>query len=157
MITVIALIVAGVLLLALEVLVPGALLGIAGGAFLAGGVIAAWMQFGATIGSLVGLLSLLLFAATLFIEFKVLPRSRLARAFSMTDTVTGVASRTPGRELVGQECVALTKLRPSGYVALGGAQFEAFCRSGAADQGERLRVIDVDNFRLVVNSIVTHS
>jgi membrane-bound serine protease (ClpP class) len=157
MITVIALIVAGVLLLALEVLVPGALLGIAGAAFLAGGVIAAWLQYGASIGGLVGLLALLLFVATLFIEFKVLPRSRLARAFSMTDTVTGVASRPPGRDLVGQECVALTKLRPSGYVTLAGAQFEAFCRSGAAEQGERLRVIDVDNFRLIVNSLSSRS
>lgn len=157
MITVVALILAGVVLLAAEVFLPGAVLGIAGGAFLVGGVVAAWSQFGAAIGSLVALLSIVLLAATVFIEFKVLPRSRLARAFSMTTTVTGVASKAPRPELIGQECVALTKLRPSGYVLLGGSQFEAFCRTGAAEQGDRLRVAAVDNFRLVVHSIETNS
>lgn len=157
MTTVLALIIAGVVLLAAEVLIPGALIGIIGGAFLAGGVAAAFVEFGPVIGSVTAVLAIILLAATVFIEFKVLPRSRLARAFSMNATVSGTAGPAPQPELVGHECVAVTKLRPSGYVSLAGAQYEAFCRRGAAEPGDRLQVVDVDNFRLIVNPIETKS
>lgn len=157
MTTVVALVLAGVVLLAVEVLVPGAILGIAGSAFLLGGVIVAFAQFGVAVGSVTAVVAVVLLGLAVFIEFKVLPRSRLARAFSMTDTVAGTAGKPAAVDLVGRECVAVTKLRPSGYVTLGGLQYEAFCRAGAAEQGARLRVAAVDNFRLIVNPIEPQS
>lgn len=154
---VIALIVAGVVLLAAEVFVPGAILGIAGGLFMLGGVVTAFVQFGAGVGTTAALISLLLLAIALYLEFKVLPRSRFANAFSMTDTVAGAATKTPSADLVGCECVAVTQLLPSGVVLVEGKRHEAFCRSGSAGVGARLRVVAVDNFRLVVTHIETPS
>ncbi len=157
MTTVIALILAGVLLLAAEVFLPGAVLGVAGAAFMTGGVAVAFVQFGATAGTVTTLVALALLATAVIIEFKVLPRSRLARAFSMTTTTGGTAGKTPPVEQIGRACVAVTKLRPSGYVRIGAEQFEAFCRGGAAEPGDHLQVIGVDNFRLIVNQIESKS
>jgi membrane-bound ClpP family serine protease len=36
-------------------------------------------------------------------------------------------------------------------VELGGRRYEAFSRSGLAQAGERLDIVDVDNFRLIVS------
>jgi membrane-bound serine protease (ClpP class) len=73
----------------------------------------------------------------------------------MTETVSSqsqpaIADRAV---VVGREAVAVTTLAPSGYVELDGRRYEAFCQSGMATAGARLRVVDVDTFRLVVNQI----
>jgi membrane-bound serine protease (ClpP class) len=157
MITIVALIVAGVLLLAIELFVPGGFLGVAGGAFMLGGVAVAFVRFGATAGTVTAVIAAAVLGAAIFVEFKLLPKSRFARAFSMTETVAGAATKPALDAAVGSECVAQTKLRPSGYVAIGAARYEAFCRSGGAEPGERLRVVGVDNFRLIVTQIETPS
>ena len=56
-------------------------------------------------------------------------------------------------DVVDQPAVALTPLAPSGFVDVAGRRYEAFCRSGYADKGSTLRVVGVDNFRLIVFSV----
>lgn len=152
---VITLFAAGVLLVAIEVLVPGAILGILGGLCLLGGVIAAFVQLGGTGGAIASGVALAIGALTIYLEFVVLPKSRLAKKFSMTETVSSrsqpeVADRAA---VVGRDAVAVTTLAPSGYVEVNGRRYEAFCRSGMVSAGARLRVVDVDVFRLVVTQI----
>ena len=155
MITIAVLILTGAALLAIEVVVPGGILGVGGGLFLLAGVVVSFNRYGPTAGSLTGLGAIAALGVALYLEFKVFPRSRLARKFSMTTTVQGQppAELAPAADVVGCECVALTKLVPSGYVAVASRRYEAFCRSGAAAEGERLRVASVDNFRLIVTQI----
>lgn len=155
MTAVIILFAAGVLLVAVEILVPGAVLGILGGLCLLGGMIAAFMEFGSTGGTLATAAALLIGIVTLYLEFIVLPKSRLAKKLSMTETVSGrsqpeLADRAA---VVGREALALTTLAPSGYVELDGRRYEAFCESGFAAAGARLSVVNVDTFRLVVTQI----
>lgn len=155
MITVLVLFIAGVLLVAAEVLVPGAVLGVLGGLCLLGGVVAAFAQFGPVGGAVASGLALLIGAVTLYLEFVWLPKTRLARTFSMAETSSGrsqpeVADRAA---VIGREAVAVTLLAPSGYVELDGRRYEAFCRSGQAGVGARLRVVELDNFRLIVTQI----
>ena len=73
----------------------------------------------------------------------------------MTETVSGrsqpeVADRAA---VLGREALAVTLLAPSGYVELEGRRYEAFCQSGQAAVGARLRVVELDAFRLVVTQI----
>ena len=146
MTTVIVLFVIGVLLVAAEVLVPGAVLGVLGGLCLLGGIVTAFVQLGSAGGvAAIG-------AVTLYLEFVLLPKTRLAKMFSMAETVSGrsqpeVADRAA---VIGREAVAVTMLAPSGYVEIDGRRYEAFCRSGQAGAGARLRVVELDNFRLIV-------
>ncbi len=143
----------GTLLLALEVVVPGAVLGIIGGLSLLGGVIVSFNEFGASGGGLATILALGLIGLTLFIEFKYLPGSRLARTFSMTDTVSGQSqpALATSAEVVGSVATALTPLSPTGYVELAGKRYEAALRQGHAAVGDKLTVVGLDNFRLIVN------
>ncbi|MEO7702250.1 MAG: NfeD family protein [Opitutus sp.] len=145
----------GTLLVAVEVVVPGGILGVAGGLALTGGVIAAFIEFGSGGGAAATALALMLVSVTIYLEFVVLPKSRLARKFSMASTVEGrsqpeIAERAI---VIDQEAVAVTTLAPSGYVELGGRRYEAFSQSGFAPAGSRMRIVDIDNFRVVVTQI----
>ncbi len=147
---------AGVLLLALEVVVPGAILGIIGGISLLVGVIVAFNQYGFDGGATAMLVAAGLVAIALYLEFVLLPRSRLAKAFSMTATVSGQSQPVVAeRAIVGQWVVAVTPLTPSGVVELAGRRYEAFSRNGHASVGTQLEVIDLDNFRLIVSKATT--
>jgi membrane-bound serine protease (ClpP class) len=145
----------GVALVAIEIVVPGGLLGILGGLALIGGVAAAFVEYGSSGGALATGVALVILAVTLYLEFVFLPKTRFARRFSMTDTVAGrsqpdIAERDA---VLDREAVAVTTLSPTGYVELDGRRYEAFSQSGYAITGSRMRVVDMDNFRLVVTQI----
>ncbi len=145
----------GIVLVAFEILVPGGLLGLVGGLCLLAGVVAAFNQFGASGGAIATGLALFIGAFTIYAEFVILPKTRLAKKFTMSETVAGrsqpeVADRAA---VIGREVVAVTKLAPSGVVTLDGRRYEAFSQSGLAEVGSRLRVVDTDTFRLIVTQI----
>jgi membrane-bound serine protease (ClpP class) len=149
---------AGILLLAFEVIVPGAILGILGTVMIIIGVAVSFNQYGTDGGLVATAAALVLTGLTLYLEFVLLPKSRVAKKLSLTDTVAGtsqpeVADR---KSVVGRQAVAITALVPSGYVELDGRRYEAFARDGMAQTGERLDVIDVDNFRLIVSKPTKH-
>jgi membrane-bound ClpP family serine protease len=149
---------AGILLLAFEVIVPGAILGILGTVMIIIGVAVSFNQYGTDGGLVATAAALVLTGLALYLEFVLLPKSRVAKKLSLTDTVAGtsqpaVAERT---SVVGRQAVAITALVPTGYVELDGRRYEAFARDGMAQTGERLEVIDVDNFRLIVSKPTKH-
>lgn len=158
MTTIILLFLGGIVLLALEVIVPGAILGIIGGILILGGVVMAFNGFGFEGGMIAAGAALVLTGIALYLEFVLLPRTRLARSLSMTGTVAGrsqpaLADRS---KVVGRQGIAITALTPSGYIEVDGRRYEAFARHGHTQAGERLDVVDIDNFRLIVSKPSTH-
>lgn len=141
----------GIVLLVFEVVVPGAVLGVLGGLSMLAGCVLAFAMHGPLWGTLASLAAVGLLGLTLYFELVLLPKSRLGRQMLVHSTVHAT-SQAPlaGAEVVGQTCVALTPLVPSGYVELAGRRYEAFCRSGHVRAGETLRVVGVDNFRLIL-------
>ncbi|MCX6868990.1 MAG: NfeD family protein [Verrucomicrobia bacterium] len=113
----------GILLLAVEVIVPGAILG-----------------------------------STFYLEFRVLPRTRIGRRAFLTSEITGVSAAfgAEARALIGKSAEALTMLSPSGYIRVDGQRYEAYCQSGQVPAGTMLEVIDTDNFRLIVSQTPTN-
>ncbi len=142
---------AGVILIALEVVVPGAILGTIGGGLMLGGVIVAFDRYGVSGGAYATAAGLLLGGLALYLEFVLLPKSRFARTFSMTTTVTGKSQPAVAeRSLVGKSAVAVTTLAPSGVIECEGRRYEAFARSGLIAVGAKVEVVDLDNFRVIV-------
>ena len=143
----------GIVLLALEVVTPGPLCGIAGTICMVLGVIKAFALFGATGGALAVIMALAALATVLYLEFVWLPRSRFAKCFSMDATQHGISQPPPAQaeDVVGREAVAETTLAPGGFVRIDGRRYEAFCRSGHAPVGAVLKVVGLDNFRLIVS------
>ena len=153
MITVLVLLALGVVLLAIELVVPGAIIGIVGALALLAGVLVAFGEFGLQGGLLTLAAALGVLSAVIYIELVWLPKSALARWFSMSTTLEG-QSQAPladAAAVVGAAAVAETALSPSGYVRVAGRRYEAFCRDGFAELGEEMIVISLDNFRLIVS------
>lgn len=144
----------GTALIFLEILVPGGILGFAGGLAMVGGCALAFSEFGVDGGLLAVLAAAALLSITLYFEFKLLPRTKLGGRMFLRSEVSGVSSSTADRlALVGKIGQAVTTLAPTGVIVLDGKNFEAFSRDGLVNPGAQLEVVAVDNFRLVVKKI----
>jgi membrane-bound ClpP family serine protease len=143
----------GIGLIAVEVIIPGGIIGTIGGLLMFAGCVMSFTEFGTIGGMLAVGVALLLTAIALFIEFRVLPNTRIGKRAFLTSEITGVSAAF-GNEalaLVGKSAEALTMLSPSGYVMIDGTRYEAFCQSGQAPAGSALEVTGADNFRLIVS------
>lgn len=148
---IILLFVLGVLLLAGEVFTPGMIMGMCGAVCMAAGSILAFARLGASGGTLATAVSLGLLGLTLYLELVWLPRSRLGRNLVVRSAVDHT-SQPPLADpaVVGQSAEAMTPLVPSGFVLVAGRRYEAFSRDGHVPVGAALRVVGLDNFRLIV-------
>jgi membrane-bound ClpP family serine protease len=152
MTAIVLLFITGALLLAAEVVLPGAIAGIIGGCALAFGSVLAFLEYGAGVGSLATLAALLLLGAMLYAELVWLPRTRMGRALVVDATIGGQSQpAVASPDVIGQTATALTTLSPTGFVDVAGKRYEAFCRSGLAARGTILKVVGVDTFRLIVS------
>ena len=142
----------GVILLAGEVFVPGAILGILGALSMAAGCVISFLQLGTGYGMLATVVALALLGLTLYVELIWLPKTRFGRKLIVQATVDAT-SQPPLADkdnVIGKTAEALTALVPSGHVMLEGRRYEAFSQSGHVAKGTVLRVTGLDNFRLIV-------
>lgn len=143
----------GLVLLAFEVVVPGAILGVAGGLSLLIGVVVAFMEHGEKGGLLALAVAVIAVGFLLYLEFQVLPRTRIGRRMFLNKAIDGTSQAPvadPADAVVGRDALALTALGPTGVVQVAGKRYEARCDSGFAAEGARLRVIGIESFQLVV-------
>jgi membrane-bound ClpP family serine protease len=159
MTAIIVLFLAGILLLAIEVFVPGMIVGLMGGLAIFAGVVTAFNLYGSGGGMIALACGALLLGVTLYIEFVVLPKSKLARKLSMEGTVAGTSQAAVAdlAAVIDQQGETITPLAPSGYISLQGRRYEAFSQSGYLAKGVAVRVTGLDNFRLIVTQTQTHS
>lgn len=143
----------GILFIAVEVIIPGAILGTIGALLMFAGCYVSFVDYGTLGGTLAVLAAMVIAGLALFIEFRILPRTKLGKRAFLTQEVTGVSAAygKEALELVGQPAEALTMLSPSGYVRVDGRRYEAFCQSGQVPAGAILEIIGADNFRLIVS------
>jgi membrane-bound serine protease (ClpP class) len=143
---------AGIVLLAGEIVTPGVVLGLLGALAMFAGCGLAFARFGVATGGLATLTAVGLLGLTLYLELVWLPKTRFGRKL-VVQSASDAVSQPPVAEreaVVGRNAEALTTLAPSGYVAIDGRRYEAFCQSGHAPKGAVLRVVGLDNFRLIV-------
>ena len=83
---------------------------------------------------------------------KFLPDSWFFDKLTVRSTTGSTSQPLPAESaaVVGKPAEAATTLAPSGYVVVEGRRYEAFCDTGLAEKGSALRVVGVDNFRLIV-------
>lgn len=142
----------GVLLLAGEVFMPGAVLGILGAICMFAGCVISFLQLGTGGGALATAVALVLLGLTLYVELVWLPKTKLGKKLIVQSTVeaTSQPPLAAKESVIGKTAEAVTPLVPSGYVLVEGRRYEAFSQSGHAAKGAVLRVTGLDNFRLIV-------
>ena len=130
---VVALIVAGTVLLLLETVLPGLIAGILGALCLTAGIAAGYANFGATTGTWilcgVGAGLLALFSAYL----KLFPDSRIAGRFVSQRRIGVIGAEKP--ELLNQTGVAQTNLRPSGTALINGQRVDVVTEGPMIERG----------------------
>lgn len=152
--SIIALIAAALILIFFEVILPGGILGLVAALCI---IVATWLagaEYGAGGAILTFLASLLAVGLLLYIQFKVLARTSLGNAFFLKSTVTGRSNRAQAEpSVVGQEGVALTRLNPSGKVAIGGESYQAYSQDGYIEVDTPVVVAGQDNFKLIIKKL----
>ena len=152
--SVISLIVAAIVLVFFEVILPGGILGTIAVLCV---LLATWItaaQFGISAAVLTFLGASIAISLLVFIEFKVLARTSLGRGFLLKAKVTGRSNQAPGSaDIVGREGLALTRLNPSGIVKVDGQSYQAQSLDGYVDSGDSIRVSSQDNFKLIIQKL----
>jgi membrane-bound serine protease (ClpP class) len=143
----------GLVFMAVEVIVPGGILGVAGGLFLLAATIVTFLQHGTTFGVIALASSVLLSGLTVVVELYIIRHTPLGKKAFLNAEITSSSSNfeKETKELIGKSAESATMLSPTGYVTIDGRSYEAFCPSGQIPVGTSLRVIGSDNFRLIVS------
>lgn len=144
--------IAGVLLLVIEMFVPG--FGIAGGT----GVILLVIGIAMTAGSPLEafaliLILILLITILMMVMLRSARKGRIARNIVLqmsTSRDRGYRSTENAAHLAGTEGTALSELRPAGVAEFGGKRYDVVTEGIFIPRGARITVIDVIGRRIVV-------
>ena len=121
---ILGLILAALVLVFFEVILPGGILGLLAVACI---VAATWLGFadyGAAGGALTFGGSIITVGLLVFIEFKLMANSKWGKGFFLRTSVSGHSNIPQGEDsLIGQEAKSITRLNPSGKIAIGGQTY----------------------------------
>lgn len=150
----ITLILAGLILLASEIFVPGGVVGTLGGLLLIAAAIVGFDLFGPEGGvlSLIGLLVLLGAYIVLLVHY--LPRSFIGRKFTLKeDLKDSHSSARSYMDILGQEGVAITDLRPAGIARVGEERVHVMAESNWIEKETPIRVVAAEGNRVMVRKL----
>lgn len=151
---IIGLICVALVLVFFEVILPGGILGVIAAVCV---IVATWIaavDYGASAAVGIFLGSLIAIALFTYLEFKVLARTSLGERLFLKSAVSGHSNEAPAEaSIIGKEGHALTRLNPSGKVAIDGRSYEAYSQDGYVDAEARVRVASQDSFKLIIEKI----
>lgn len=143
----------GLLLLGLEVIVPGGVLGAFAGLSLVGAVITGFVAFGPQGGLLSALAVVVLGGVILALWVKVFPNTPMGRLLTLRYNERAFrAADTAVESLAGKAGVAQTRLRPGGIAVIDGRRADVVSESGYLDAGAAIEVVRVEGNRVVVRA-----
>jgi membrane-bound serine protease (ClpP class) len=145
----------GYLLVALEAIVPGGILGLLGFVCLLAASYFAHLEFG---GWMIPLVVFMLggFGAVLlvFFQFRWLSQSSWGKNMFVHATSGGNPSKHESLEkLIGQKGLTQTDHYPEGTVRVDGKNFDSFCNLGYLAKNKKVEIVKVDGFRLIVRPL----
>ena len=151
---IIGLIILGLVFISFELIVPGGILGFLGGIAILAACVLAYMDYGMLGAMGILLTSIILVTITLIIELKFLPKTKIGSQMFLKKSVDDQSTHTLGSDsIIGKEGTTQTTLAPTGMIIVDGQSFEAFSRDGLIEKGAPVKVIDRDNFRIVVEKL----
>jgi len=143
----------GIILICMEVFLPGAVLGVIGGISLVAAVIVTYVLFGMNAGHVALLAAVLISAAALFIWIKIFPQTRVGKVLITSRDLSDSKSADSLQELMGQTGRALTPLRPAGAAQIGDRRVDVVAETGLIDSESSVKVVHVEGNRVMVRKI----
>ncbi|MGQ9660740.1 MAG: NfeD family protein [Kiritimatiellia bacterium] len=145
---------AGLLLLALEVFVPGGILGTFGALAILGAIVSAFWVFVPPVNWLVTVGIIALMGIFLALWIRLFPKSPLGRKMTVSSDLKASKATQEGlQDLLGCEGETLSDLRPAGFALLKGRRMDVVSQGGMIAKGERVKVIKVEANRVIVQKL----
>ncbi|NCG09147.1 MAG: hypothetical protein GWO81_06220 [Verrucomicrobia bacterium] len=148
---IIGLLLAASVLLFLEVLLPGGILGLLAAGCVIAATVLTGLEYDWVTAALVFMASILVSLLLVVVEFRLFAKTRFGKRFFLSRTVEGKRrTAQSGEDLVGKSGLTLTRLNPSGRVEIEGHTYEAQARDGYLEAGVAITVLSQDNFKLII-------
>lgn len=150
--TVIACLVIGAILIAVEALTPGlSLPGLFGSIMLLAGSVLTWYNYGITAGLIVLLCSFLFTIAAVLLSLRSAARGKLSKSPIILDENTAAPTAPDLNEMVGLTGTAATPLNPVGEVLLDGKRTSVLSEDGFITKGSKITVTRTEGGKIFVS------
>lgn len=141
----------GLILIYFEFFVPGGILGVIGGLFLAAGLfLSIWEQTSLIYALFYVIGVIIFFVLTIRLALWKIKRTRNKSHFYLGDDQEGYVASSYEKELVEKTGEALTVLRPSGHIKIEGKPYQAVSESGYIKKGSKIKIIGGEGARFIV-------
>jgi len=152
--SILGLLVLGLLLIFLELFVPGGIIGFFGGTLMTVGIVMCFYYYNVSTGFSVLFGCCILVTVIVVLFFRILPHTAEGKWVIMSHTlVTAKGSHSDTvhhQALVGQEGITESKLRPAGIAIVSGERLDVMTEGDYLDENTRIRILRVDGNRIVV-------
>jgi membrane-bound serine protease (ClpP class) len=148
--TIVSLGAAGLLLLFLEMFLPGMIAGIVGVGLLLAAVVMAYTELGSDAGNLTLLLASVASAGLWWWWATYFQKTRLGQAMTLKSVDVGTSTMAGLDAYVGLAAEAVTPLRPSGTVMVAGKRLDAMTDGEFIDAGSLVSVVRTHGMGLLV-------
>lgn len=142
--------VAGLILMAAEIILPGGIPGTIGAICLLTASANIWIENGAFWGLASIVATLFIGLALFFLEIRLMRKGPLARWFFLDQKTPPTSSQSAGGLALGTEGKTFTRLNPTGLVLVQGRKLEAISRDGLIEENVDIVVVSDDPFRVAV-------
>ncbi len=146
----------GLIMICLEIFLPGGIVGAIGGFALLASVVLAFQREGAVFGTwwLAGVLLVTLGA--IYLAVKAFPRSRAGKKLFLEASETGfVSGGERMTDLLGKTGTALSALRPAGMAEIEGRRVDVVAAGEFIPAGGKISVDAVEGSRVVVRKVLS--
>lgn len=146
------LLIAGLSLIVLEIIVmPGLITGILGFLLIISSIVYAFIELGTTGGVFSVLIALSMYVALIIAIRKL----GLWKKFVLTDETKWKAVNTieVQNNLIGKEGIALTDLKPTGFIIVEGKKIDASSSGEFIPKNSKVKIISVDGIKITVKKI----
>jgi membrane-bound serine protease (ClpP class) len=148
----ITLLLAGLLAVGVEIFIPGGIVGTFGVLALFGAVSFAF-AYNTTFGFYAAITVLILLGISLWVWLKVFPKTRIGRSLSLDADGQNFKAPSQPLNLAGQDGIAHSDLRPSGFAVIGGNKIDVISEGNLIPSGARIHVVRVEGNRVIVRQI----
>ena len=148
-----ALILAGILLLGAELIIPGGILGVFGGLLLFAAVVTGFVIFETPYDILSAIVIIVGSFLAFIIWMRILPHTRIGKSLTLSsDTHTYKATRDH-HDLLDKTGVAETDLRPAGIASIEGVRIDVVSENEWIEKDSTVKVVAVEGNRIAVRQV----
>ncbi len=136
-----------------ELVLPGGLLGVVGALCLVGAVIATFVSYGATAGTIALALLVVSGVLTLYFWMKQFHRLPFTRQLMLNDAVGIDAALQERQTLTGRTGLAMTDLHPSGRGDFDGRKIDVVTEGPQIAKGSKIEIVETRGPSIIVREM----